>query len=794
MQLAGIELEQIDCRDELVARWALERIKDGLKAERPEMLEICRRLFGDAVIAALLDSADDTLLLTLFRVLPAAGFANHCRGIAQRWQTWPDSVVRSSLKVLAELAPAQALELCQATLDSPPFGFNRLDAVAKVLSTLSSEAARRLRGQLLTIFCDHLRQNELSVVLIPRLVVMAWQDRHPGKEALLADLLALDAERLWSALGDIAAQLGEKVTDFLHIRDRLKGHSHQTFVSVAPLFADQAPLAEIDRVVELLGKKEYDAVDVFLHGHADRLVESPRRELLKALFEARRLTGKAKNERTSALYAFMLGTVVGNLRMDRPLLETLPLEAVVDLLGSDTPAQPAIEHLVDGLRRAERTDLVPLLAGKLKACATSFGGVHVATAMGMLGYAEFARPLLQALEDSWAGLADAVGNALANLGAPAIDVIVELYDTLPRSDRFHPTVALERHGGEKVADFVESHFHALLELEKDHTMCLIEAVPDRRFLPLLAPLAGKKQDGIDATYLLLCRLHGIESPAIADLAADYRRRREEKLRFRRDFETGNIAATVRPTLELPMRCRSCGDTSDYEATRVLFNVASGKAFICDELSCIACGQDQLETSPLADLKIMAERMRFDMIADQQEREAAKQRSPLRFAGGFTVMGREMEIQAGLDYYHAALLRNPRDATLSLGLGTLYKTLGWFQKAADCLRRAVEFDPTLIEAYYSMAQIADDWNEDPREALLWLQRGARQLPEIRFRETSAGYRNQLAANYADLHNRLCTRLGDPAPLLHPGAFVPQKAGRNDPCPCGSGKKYKKCCLK
>ncbi len=22
----------------------------------------------------------------------------------------------------------------------------------------------------------------------------------------------------------------------------------------------------------------------------------------------------------------------------------------------------------------------------------------------------------------------------------------------------------------------------------------------------------------------------------------------------------------------------------------------------------------------------------------------------------------------------------------------------------------------------------------------------------------------------------------------------KTGRNDPCPCGSGKKYKKCCLK
>ena len=32
-------------------------------------------------------------------------------------------------------------------------------------------------------------------------------------------------------------------------------------------------------------------------------------------------------------------------------------------------------------------------------------------------------------------------------------------------------------------------------------------------------------------------------------------------------------------------------------------------------------------------------------------------------------------------------------------------------------------------------------------------------------------------------------GKPAPYVAPGA----KLGRNDPCPCGSGKKYKKCCM-
>ncbi|MEL6538278.1 MAG: zinc-dependent peptidase [Bacteroidota bacterium] len=36
--------------------------------------------------------------------------------------------------------------------------------------------------------------------------------------------------------------------------------------------------------------------------------------------------------------------------------------------------------------------------------------------------------------------------------------------------------------------------------------------------------------------------------------------------------------------------------------------------------------------------------------------------------------------------------------------------------------------------------------------------------------------------------------DPATVIDPKSFgKPQSPGRNDPCPCGSGKKYKRCCL-
>jgi HEAT repeat protein len=44
--------------------------------------------------------------------------------------------------------------------------------------------------------------------------------------------------------------------------------------------------------------------------------------------------------------------------------------------------------------------------------------------------------------------------------------------------------------------------------------------------------------------------------------------------------------------------------------------------------------------------------------------------------------------------------------------------------------------------------------------------------------------------------LADRFGDPERLLSPAVQTqrtPSKVGRNDPCPCGSGQKYKRCCL-
>jgi uncharacterized protein YecA (UPF0149 family) len=53
------------------------------------------------------------------------------------------------------------------------------------------------------------------------------------------------------------------------------------------------------------------------------------------------------------------------------------------------------------------------------------------------------------------------------------------------------------------------------------------------------------------------------------------------------------------------------------------------------------------------------------------------------------------------------------------------------------------------------------------------------------------RKRLEAEVADKEGLLARR---PSPRPRPGPTRPNRIGRNDPGPCGSGKKFKHCCMR
>jgi uncharacterized protein len=55
------------------------------------------------------------------------------------------------------------------------------------------------------------------------------------------------------------------------------------------------------------------------------------------------------------------------------------------------------------------------------------------------------------------------------------------------------------------------------------------------------------------------------------------------------------------------------------------------------------------------------------------------------------------------------------------------------------------------------------------------------------------RNAITPNVREIHAYWLARRDEHPPISAPVRRAEPRVGRNDPCPCGSGKKYKRCCL-
>ena len=105
----------------------------------------------------------------------------------------------------------------------------------------------------------------------------------------------------------------------------------------------------------------------------------------------------------------------------------------------------------------------------------------------------------------------------------------------------------------------------------------------------------------------------------------------------------------------------------------------------------------------------------------------------------------------------------------------YKSEG-FRAFTDMLARINE---GVIELAFK-AQVRDQTQFVPR-------RRPRQMSEVHDSSTGMGFQPAPAEQAESQGPQPQPKPGKKAPVV-----VGPKIGRNDPCPCGSGKKYKKCC--
>lgn len=100
----------------------------------------------------------------------------------------------------------------------------------------------------------------------------------------------------------------------------------------------------------------------------------------------------------------------------------------------------------------------------------------------------------------------------------------------------------------------------------------------------------------------------------------------------------------------------------------------------------------------------------------------------------------------------------------------------------------------------VALAPEQWHEDQVEMKILLtpiilfgtEEGWQRLKEFNEAETE-NIRTAITPNLREIHAYWLERKELDAPSSSPVRRSGPRIGRNDPCPCGSGKKYKKCCL-
>ncbi|WP_242447122.1 TPR domain-containing protein [Nitrosomonas supralitoralis] len=775
--------EKLD--DPLMLEWALRYYKDLPENNREEKAHIESSWFHDLFIAQLIERNETETLLRLFNTLPAQHFSSFTNLIIKRWLEWPTSLANATIQILAVNAPKELLHLLESYLNKveqgAPFEIERLLSIYELSETGIDTSYQPLLNRL----CQ-------KVLLLPKI--------HFGRMFFLPSLLRLgnglsfdmhaslleaalqsceDNDRRRSVLiALIQGVFGHK--EYLDIVfDRSEKQSEQHLESLVYLFQEETPLTQLDQwldsppafseVIPMLEKISYQS--------------SGCKRILSLLKDSSRIKRQLPDAIRSQL---VVATCIHGFA--RTTFENLApdLKETVDLLSGDFLKPHWYPALLAHLRTYDQQDITTALISRLPYVRHTYGGVQLAEVMGDLAWAEFVPCLIDSItQDQGDYLCEASQTALKKIGISAQAALIEFWDQLDWSQQIFGLPVISDIGGKAAADFAYEHFDTLMADNVEFYCKLALAAPDKRLLDRLKPELRRQQPLIDCACYILARLldqdddeiQAAKKRAIADLT--------RQARNRKSFESGDLS---NDSLYLELHCPSCNGVNQYAVKGVIIGKNQDEKIphlINDEFPCASCGQYvefELTSSALTSLTA-------EMLMMKAAHENEQQPSTRITTMSCQVDGHTLPAATALEKLREHVAKSPNDASAWFQLGKILAYINRPKAGIQALSQALQLEPAAIDVKLMLANalVLNDANE---EAFQILTDALNQLADWEFLVPQSNF----GQDFAKLYNQLRRSLGrDDLPALHPSSLkTPQKTGRNDPCPCGSGKKFKKCC--
>jgi len=345
--------------------------------------------------------------------------------------------------------------------------------------------------------------------------------------------------------------------------------------------------------------------------------------------------------------------------------------------------------------------------------------------------------------------------------------------------------------------FLVSQFSRLYDLDPDSVRLAVETFGTRRLIPFIRGVM-KPGEPEEEIYALLGQLHNVADPELPRIVEAVRVRHEESERQVKGFFEGDVRAALSETISLKLKCRHCGKAYHYDVHRVHVDPEAPpdeNIFVQDSIVCKNCGaEDAYEITGAAQLAIMGALLKSSVAAKAGEGDP--QEGPVRLVESI-VDGKRMTPAQGDRYYREQIARQPNRPDLRVGYANLLRNNHQPEQTRREYEKALELDPLAVEAWVSLGEIERKAG-NLREARDFYSKALTIFDRGNFYRLTVpreDFRERLEINLDELSEQLVDEtIGEPfqEDWIEPLAKA-VKVGRNDPCPCGSGRKYKKCCL-
>lgn len=497
--------------------------------------------------------------------------------------------------------------------------------------------------------------------------------------------------------------------------------------------------------------------------------------------------------------------------------------ALLEVLAEDREEVP--DELVAEVK-ALGPAAVPAMQKILEGDPESWAALRAAEVIGAVAQTrpEACVPAIPALMN---GLRDEAGDlvkeqcvaALQRIGEPVLDEAARVLAEGDSSQKLYLMSVLEEIPVERSVDLLLEHYDALLEEWGEAVVEALKSLGSARAIEILRPDALRGEAVFEEAFLLLCDLHGLDLEERGPLRAAQAKRQEQLTARLEAFESATSLDELLPDdepLHLKLKCRACRRVYTYDVGKVFYCTEAEdkeKAFFLQQrIVCKNCGaEDRYELTPEAHAALTVELFKIAMRAKERG-PAPPGTSRLQILEGFTLAdGTRCTPFEAVEIYRERIAQDPTNPEYRFRFGNVLRFLGRIEEAQEQYEEAVRLDPTCIQAHFNLGTLA-------------LERGQRSLMEVHLeqvlahaprstdpqrqelvrmaRDLLAGRETEVelspfipaaeppATRAGYLRERRRHRQERPAPPSPPARGP--KVGRNDPCPCGSGKKYKKCC--